>query len=134
MTKPAVTVLFDSLCPVCRREVNLLKKIDRKGQLGVVDIADPDFKPESFGLTLDQCIGSLHAVRADGEIIHGMDTIRDMYNSVGLGWVMGWTAVWPFRPLADIGYRVFARYRPRFSGFQPECDENGRCRVDAKPK
>jgi len=124
-----VTVLYDSLCPVCRREVNLLKRFDRRGRLGLIDIASPNFNPEDFNLTMAECVGSLHALDASGKVIRGMDTIRAMYRAAGLGWVMSWTAVWPFRPLADIGYSVFARVRPTFSGFKPQCDSDGRCQV-----
>lgn len=130
--QPEVTVLYDSLCPVCRREVNVLKRFDRQGRLGLVDIAAPDFRAEDFNLTMAQCVGSLHAIDARGNVIHGMDTIRAMYRAAGLGWVMSWTALWPFKPLADIGYKIFARIRPTFSGFKPQCDSDGRCQVPAQ--
>ena len=132
---PEVTVLYDSLCPVCRREVNLLRKFNGRGRLGLVDITAPDFDPEVYNLTMAQCVGSLHAIDARGAILQGMDTIRAMYRAVGLGWVMSWTGIWPFRPIADIGYRIFARVRPRFSGFNPQCDADGRCQIPAaKPQ
>ena len=133
--KPEVTVLYDSLCPVCRREVDLLRKFNRRGRLGLIDITAPDFSPEDFNLTMAQCVGSLHAIDDKGTILKGMSTIRAMYRAVGLGWVMAWTGVWPFRPIADLGYQVFARIRPRFSGFNPQCDTDGRCHIPAaKPE
>jgi hypothetical protein len=33
------------------------------------------------------------------------------YDAVGLGWVLRATAWGPLAPLADAGYRLFARYR-----------------------
>lgn len=129
MADTEVTVLYDSLCPVCRREVDLLKRFDRAGRLGLIDIASANFRPEAFNLTMAQCVGSLHAIDAKGNILRGMDTIRAMYRAAGLGWMMSWTGVWPFRPVADIGYRIFARIRPHFSGFKPQCDSDGRCQI-----
>lgn len=125
----ALTVLYDSLCPVCRREVNLLRLVDRQKNLAVVDIAAVDFDPKPYGLTLEQCIGSLHAVDAAGKILEGMDTIRAMYQVAGIGWVMGWTSWQPFRSISDAAYAGFAKIRPRFSRFRPGACHSERCKI-----
>jgi predicted DCC family thiol-disulfide oxidoreductase YuxK len=125
----SLTVLYDSLCPVCRREVKLLKVVDRRGNIAFVDIAAVDFDPKPFGLTLAQCIGSLHAVDSSGKILEGMDTIRAMYQVAGIGWVMGWTSWQPFRSVSDAAYAAFARIRPRFSKFRPGSCHSERCDI-----
>jgi len=125
----ALTVLYDSLCPVCRREVNLLKWVDRHNNLAIVDIALIDFDPKAYGLNLEQCIGSLHAVDSDGKILKGMDTIRAMYQVVGIGWMMSWTSWKLFRPITDAAYAGFAKIRPRFSRFRPGSCHSERCKI-----
>ena len=122
-----VTVLYDSLCPVCRREVAFLSWVDRKRALRFVDITAPSFEPSAYGLTLEDAVGSLRGIDRDGTPIEGMATIRAMYRAANLGVLTEWTA-WPVAaPLCDAAYRLFARWRPRFSRFKPNDCETSRC-------
>jgi predicted DCC family thiol-disulfide oxidoreductase YuxK len=36
-----VTVWFDSQCPLCRREIALMRRLDRRGAIRFVDACDP---------------------------------------------------------------------------------------------
>ena len=67
--------------------------------------------------TLGLCQQDLHAqlygIRPDGSLTVGMATIRAAYRCAGLGWAIGWTALWPARPVCDALYRRFARNRLR---------------------
>ncbi|MBK8097570.1 MAG: DUF393 domain-containing protein [Planctomycetes bacterium] len=107
------TLLYDSECPFCRREVAWLQRRSAGDRLAAIDIAAPEFDAGRFGLTLADVQARLHGITTDGRIVTGMAAIRAAWRAVGLGWVMAPTG-WPlFRPLADLGYRVFARYRVR---------------------
>jgi predicted DCC family thiol-disulfide oxidoreductase YuxK len=48
-------------------------------------------------------------------VLRGVEVLRLAYAAVGLGWVLRPTSWAPLRPLADIGYRLFARHRRRIS-------------------
>jgi predicted DCC family thiol-disulfide oxidoreductase YuxK len=105
------TLLFDSDCPFCRREVEWLRRRDRAGRLATVDIAAPDFDPAAFGLTRAEVVAELCGRLPDGRLTRGMESMRRAWSAVGLGWVLAPTG-WPvLRWCADLGYRVFARYR-----------------------
>ena len=107
----AFTLLFDSACPFCRREVEWLQRRDRRAQLAVVDINAPDFDPAPLGLTRDRVHARLHGIDRDGVVVEGMAAIRGAWRAAGLGWVMAPTG-WPvLRWFADLGYLLFARYR-----------------------
>ncbi|MBK8097421.1 MAG: DUF393 domain-containing protein [Planctomycetes bacterium] len=111
--RPEFTLLYDSECPFCRREVDWLRRRAAGDRLAATDIAAPEFDAGRFGLTLADVRARLHGITADGHILTGMDAIRAAWRAVGLGWVMAPTG-WPLlRPFADLGYRVFARYRVR---------------------
>jgi predicted DCC family thiol-disulfide oxidoreductase YuxK len=125
-----ITVLYDSLCPVCKREVDFLRFAGRPDGLRLVDIARSDFQPSDFGLTMDECIGSLRGFDEEGRAIDGMDTIRAMYKAVGLGWMMRWTKLPVVSSLCDRTYSVFAKFRPRFSRFKPDICSTDRCKID----
>jgi predicted DCC family thiol-disulfide oxidoreductase YuxK len=125
-----VTVLYDSLCPVCRSEVAFLRLAGRRNGLKLVDISAAEFRPEEFGLTMDECVGSLRGFDSIGRPLAGMDTIRAMYDAVGLGWLMRWSNIPGLSWCCDRAYELFAHFRPRFSAFKPdECAAN-RCRID----
>jgi predicted DCC family thiol-disulfide oxidoreductase YuxK len=122
-----MTVFYDSMCPVCSFEIDMLKRKDVNQAIEFTDITRPDFDPGPFGLTMDQLVGSIHGLNASGQIVSGMELFRQVYRALGMGWVWGWTA-WPgVRNLADAGYSVFARIRPRFSRFRPQCNDS--CRI-----
>lgn len=123
------TLLYDGLCPVCAREVAFLRRRDRRGALAAVDIAAPGFAPERYGVTLAECVGTLHAIDAQGRALRGMDAIRAMYEAVGLGRLVRWTGRRPFRSGADLAYAAFARIRPKLSRFRPADCHDGRCDV-----
>jgi predicted DCC family thiol-disulfide oxidoreductase YuxK len=126
-----ITLLYDGQCPMCSREVRLLRRLDRgRGRIGFEDITAATFAPESHGVTMEQVVGSMHAVRADGSIVRGMQVFREAYAAVGspLAWLLALTG-WPvLRPMFDGLYRVFARVRRRLSPFNPECSD-GRCSI-----
>jgi len=54
-------------------------------------------------------------VRPDGTHLVGLAALREAYEAVGLGWVLGATAWPPLKPVANAAYRVFARHRQRIS-------------------
>jgi len=120
-------LLFDGLCPVCAWEMRLLKRRDRAGVLRFEDIADPAFDPHQYGLTLDDVVGAMHAVRPDGSVMQGVEVFAVAYRLIGATWKAAVLECKPLRPLLNLGYRLFARIRPRLSSFEP-CTA-GRCRV-----
>jgi predicted DCC family thiol-disulfide oxidoreductase YuxK len=127
--RPYLTLLIDGECPLCRHEARLLGRLDRgRGRLALVDIADPDFDPAPLGRTLDDVMGSIHAVRPDGSLVTGMEAFRRAYAAVGLGWLLAPTA-WPvLRPAFDAAYRFFAKHRLRITGRGGACAAD-RCRA-----
>lgn len=132
---PDITLFYDGLCPVCAREIAMLRRLDARharrlgsheARLGFVDIAAPAFDPSAHGLTMEQAIGTMHGVMADGSIVSGVEVFRRAYRAVGFGWLLAWTG-WPgLRAVSNLAYRGFARIRPRLSRLR--CAD-GRCSV-----
>jgi hypothetical protein len=82
-----------------------------RGLLALTGIAAAGFDPAMYGRTLTALMGSLHGVLADGRQTTGVETFRQAYRAVGLGWALAPTR-WPaLRPLSDALYRLFAHYR-----------------------
>lgn len=112
-----ITVLFDGECPLCAREVAALRRLDRgRGRIAFDDIAAPGFDAARYGRRHDELMARIHGALPDGRLVEGVEVFRRAYTAVGLGWALAWTA-WPaLRPLADAGYRWFARNRLRLTG------------------
>jgi predicted DCC family thiol-disulfide oxidoreductase YuxK len=128
------TLFFDGDCPFCVREAAMLRRRDRNGRLRFVDIAAPDFDPASAvpgrALSRDEFSARIHGLHADGRLETGVAVFREAYRRIGLGWLLAPTA-WPvLRPLADAGYRWFARNRVRMGGwFGRSCPPGASCRL-----
>ena len=110
-----LTLLYDAGCPVCSLEMDHLRSRNTQGRLVFVDIAAPGFDPAPYGVTLAAMDAEIHARRADGQMIRGVQVLRLAYETVGLGWVLKPTAWPPLRALSEAGYRVFARHRRAIS-------------------
>ncbi len=122
-------LLYDGLCPACAIEVRMLRRKDRNGSLTFEDIADPAFDPSKYGLTLQATVGAMHAVTPQGRVLVGPDVFIEAYRLVGMRWLAGVLSFRPIRPLVNLGYRIFAKIRPRFSKFDPKACSSDRCRV-----
>ncbi len=122
-----IKILIDGECPLCRREADLLRRLDDdRGYIAMEDITARDFDPTHYGRNLDELMGQIHGVLPDGRIVTGVEVFRRAYAAVGYGWLLAPTT-WPvLRPLADAFYRVFARYRLRLPGRRAGC-ESDRC-------
>ena len=119
-----LTVFYDSLCPVCNTEVKFIRRRDEKRENSIefIDITEPGFTAENYGFTLQEAVASMHGLDAQGKIITGVEVFRQMYAAVGLGWVLSFTRLPIIRNLANLSYKIFAYFRPRFSSFKPaEC-------------
>ena len=126
---PEFTILIDGECPLCKHEARMLEKLDKgRGRLRLVDITDPDFDAGEYGKTFDEVMGSIHGVTGEGAVVSGVAVFRGAYSAVGLGWLWAPTG-WPvLKPVFDLAYRFFAKYRLRLTGRGDVC-EDGRCRV-----
>lgn len=110
-----LTLFYDAGCPVCSLEMDHLRERSRDGRLVFVDISAPVFDAAAHGATFAAMDAEIHGLTSDGRLLRGVEVLRLAYEAAGLGWVLrptGWPAL---QPLADAGYRVFARHRRTIS-------------------
>ena len=125
-------LLYDGACPLCRREMRLLQRLDRSGHLAFEDVSSPGFDPARYGTTREELLGVIHGVFPDGHIVRKVEVFREAYRAVGLGWLLAPTG-WPgLRWVFDKLYALFARYRvPIGRVFGRSC-ASGMCDVQQK--
>jgi len=118
-----IRVLYDGDCPLCTREVEMLRRRDPEGRTArFEDIAAPGFDAGRYGTTHEALMARIHGVLPDGTLIEGVEVFRRVYAAVGLGWLVA-PRRWPvLRPLFHAAYRWFARNRLRLTGRGEVCD------------
>jgi predicted DCC family thiol-disulfide oxidoreductase YuxK len=121
-----IEMFFDGECPLCLREVNWLRRLDKHGRIRFVDITATDFDAASLGLTQDELMAKMHGRLADGTIVTGVEVFRYLYTAVGYGWLVAPTRLPIVKQGLDVAYKVFARNRLRFTG---RCDAKSGCKV-----
>ena len=111
-----VEVFFDGACPLCRREIKMLRWMDRKQRIRFTDIADPAFHPADHGKSMQDFMDEIQGRLPDGTWIVGVEVFRRLYGSVGFGPVVWLSRLPIISHLLELGYRVFAKNRLRLTG------------------
>ena len=118
-------IFYDSKCPVCSKEIKLLKFIDKKKKVEYIDFTERSFKPEKYGKKINDFEKEINGMNDNGEWVDGMDVFRLVYSKIGLGFLVNWTALPGFKQIFDLLYKGFAKIRPFFSKFKSE--ETSKC-------
>jgi predicted DCC family thiol-disulfide oxidoreductase YuxK len=125
-----VEVFYDGACPLCSREIAMLRRLDRAGRIRFVDLAAPGFDPAAVGVSLEALLARIHARLPDGTLIDGVEVFRRLYAAVGLGPVVALTRLPGVAQLLDVAYDGFARRRRRLGG---RCREQSCTTAPAAP-
>ena len=108
-------VFYDGACPLCRREIDMLKRLDRRGRVRTTDISPPSFDPQVIGKSYADLMAGIHGRLADGTLVEGVEVFRQLYGAVGYGPLVVLTRLPGISQLLDLGYRFFARHRLRLT-------------------
>ena len=116
MISVEIEVFYDGLCPLCRREMRMLRRRDKQERVRFVDITAPHFDPREVGRAREVLMGRIHARLADGTIVEGVEVFRRLYAAVGFPRLVAITRLPGLAQLLDLGYRWFAKNRLRLTG------------------
>lgn len=77
----AVTVWYDGACPLCIREIALMRRLDRARAIDFVDVA-----PEGAACPIDRnlLLARFHAREGSGPILDGADAFAAMWRAIPL--------------------------------------------------
>ena len=104
-----VTVWFDSGCPLCVREIALMRRLDKRGAIDFIDLHS------AAGCPLDRetLLSRLHARDTDGSLLSGAAAFAAMWRALPLLRPLGVAARWgPLLAVLEFAYRGFLRVRP----------------------
>ena len=107
-----IEVFYDGGCPLCRREIRLIRRLDRRGAIAFVDVADPS-APISCPVDRAQLLQRFHA-RENGQMLPGAAAFAAMWRAVPLLRPLGHVARIPIvLRMLEQAYVRFLRVRPR---------------------
>lgn len=104
-----VKVWFDSNCPLCLREIALMRRLDRRKAILFIDACN---SANACPLDRSEILARFHA-EADGVLYSGAAAFAAMWRAIPLLRPLGLLAGWaPMTPLFERAYLGFLRYRP----------------------
>ena len=106
---PIVTVWYDSDCPLCLREIALMRRLDRRGAIRFVDIHGGEHCP----LDAETLLARFHAQEGEGPLVSGAAAFAAMWRAIPVLRPLGLLArngavLW----LLEQAYRGFLKVRP----------------------
>jgi predicted DCC family thiol-disulfide oxidoreductase YuxK len=122
-----IEVYYDGACPMCSREIGLLRRLDRRQRIRFVDIAAAEFEAGTAGVSRQALMERIHGRLPDGTLIEGVEVFRRLYAAVGFRWIVSLTRLPGVASTLDAAYGWFARRRVRLAG---RCAE-GSCAAGA---
>jgi predicted DCC family thiol-disulfide oxidoreductase YuxK len=107
---PALTVWFDGACPLCTREIALIRRLDRRGAIRFEDVSRVD---STCPIDRAELLARFHAQETDGPVVSGAAAFAAMWRAIPILRPFGELArmpalMWTLERL----YRVFLRARP----------------------
>lgn len=124
-----LTVYYDGGCRVCSAEIEHYRRRDIDGRLRCLDITAPDFVPAAHGRSLAEFMARLHVKDEDGAFTTGIAAFVAIWQVLPqrrYRWLSRFFSLPIVRPLAEIGYTVFARLRKYLPERRSACD-GGSC-------
>jgi predicted DCC family thiol-disulfide oxidoreductase YuxK len=109
MEPSTLTVLYDGDCAFCASTASLLRRLDRRRRLRLVQLHEASVPGQP---SLDQLVDTLHAVDAEGRWWAGGGALIEISRRVPPLRPLVWLAQLPLaRPAINLGYRVVAANR-----------------------
>lgn len=103
---------YDSHCPLCEKEIRLLKRLSRS-QLAFVDVHS--LSPQSTP-SKQQMLQRLHLRKANGNWLTGLDATVHAWSHTPYAVFFKVLQLWPISYIADRAYSLWAkrRYKKRY--------------------
>lgn len=104
-------VWYDGACPLCRREIALMRRLDRRAAIQFVDVDDAG-SSDACPTDRNALLARFHASE-DGRLMSGAAAFAAMWRAIPILRPLGLAARSPFvLAMLEGGYRIFLRLRP----------------------
>lgn len=119
-----VEVFYDGDCPLCMREIRMLRARDRDAKILFTNIAAADFDATRYGTTQIELMDKIRGRLPDGSWIEGVEVFRRLWGAVGFRRLVALSRLPGVSHVLRGAYHLFARNRLRLTG---RCTPDGAC-------
>jgi predicted DCC family thiol-disulfide oxidoreductase YuxK len=127
---PTFEVFYDEECPLCRREIELLRRLDRNRRVVFTSLSSSAFDASVVGKSRAELMARIHGRDLrNGEIVEGVEVFRRLYSAVGFGGFVALSRLPLLSWTLDRAYDWFAENRLRLTGRSTCTDET--CGISA---
>ncbi len=103
-------VWYDGGCPLCRREIDFMRRLDRRQSICFIDLSGSS--AATCPIDRQALLARFHASE-DGRLLSGASAFAAMWRAIPLLRPLGLAARSPaVLACLEFGYRVFLRLRP----------------------
>lgn len=120
----SVEVFFDGDCPLCMREIRMLRTRDLAQRIQFTDIAAPEFDAQAYGVTQAELMARIRGRLPDGTWLEGVEVFRQLWGAVGFRRLVALSRLPLISHALRGAYHLFARNRLRLTG---RCAPDGAC-------
>lgn len=117
MNKPVL--FYDGQCPLCRREIDHYRRIDRHQRVDWQDLFSSECTLDRYGINAVDAMRVIHAVDATGSVQQGVHAFMVIWQELPYyRRLAGFIKTFRLVRLLDCAYHRFARWR-----FRKRCDQ-----------
>ena len=110
--KHKITMFYDGGCPLCRREVQHYRRLDRGRGVNWVDISVQADQLESHHLSHEAAMARLHVLDSEGQMQTGAAAFVALWSGLPYyRWLARFIRSFGLVPLLERLYAPFARWR-----------------------
>lgn len=118
---------YDGACPLCRREIDWLRRRAAPDRLELIDLQATAFEDGVLPFPHEALLARLHAQDANGRWLIGLDATRASWQAAGLHLPAALLGIRVLRPALDALYQAFCTLRPGFQRGEKVRCKTGRC-------
>jgi predicted DCC family thiol-disulfide oxidoreductase YuxK len=116
-----VTVWYDGDCPLCSREIALMRRLDRRAEIAFVDLSGA---AGECPVDRQDLLARLHA-EEDGRLVSGAEAFAAMWRAIPVLRPLGLLARNPtVLDLLERGYLRFLKVRPKLQSWLLRREKN----------
>ena len=108
-------LFYDGSCPLCAKEILLLKKYDTRNEIQFEDITLDNFSDRFNHIDLAKADAIIHGQLPEGKVITGMDVTFLAWEIVNHNKWLRLFKLPLLRPITDWCYLFFAKHRRRIT-------------------
>ncbi len=107
-----LTLYFDGACPLCVREIGLLRRLERGKHIDYLDISPPD-AAEYCPIPREVLLARFTAKLEDGQLVDGAQAFTEAWSKIPwLIWLRPIGRFAPTRSVLNFIYAGFLKIRP----------------------